>query len=122
MAKAANGPTQGDADKTALIDAVWETYTSLRMLDVSAMTLPQKRQYVVQLEEVLNAHIALENANFAALVGDAAKQMKSLKKQAVEVQNSLEGFKTMAQVLNIVGDALGVFEKIVALVPIVLHV
>lgn len=117
MAKAADGPTPGDADKTALIDAVWETYSSLRMLDVSAMTLPQKKQYVVQLEEVLNAHIALENANFAVLVGDAAKQMKSLKKQAVEVKNSLEGFKTMAQVLNIVGDALGVFEKIVALVP-----
>ena len=51
------------------------------------------------------------------LVGDAAKQMKSLKKQAVAVKNSLEGFKTMAQVLNIVGDALGVFEKIAALVP-----
>ena len=117
MAKAVDGATPGDSDKTALIDAVWETYSSLRMLDVSAMTLPQKKQYVVQLEEVLNAHIALENANFAVLVGDAAKQMKSLKKQAVEVKNSLEGFKTMAQVLNIVGDALGVFEKIAALVP-----
>ena len=119
MAKAADTPAPAppSADKTALIDAVWETYTSLRMLDVSAMTLPQKKQYVVQLEEVLNAHIALENANFALLVGDAAKQMKRLRKQAVGVQASLQGFKTMAQVLNIVGDALGVFEKIVALVP-----
>ena len=117
MAKAVDAPTPGDSDKNVLVDAVWETYSSLRMLDVSAMTLPQKKQYVVQLEEVLNAHIALENANFVVLVGDTAKQMKSLKKQAVEVKNSLEGFKTMAQVLNIVGDALGVFEKIVALVP-----
>ena len=117
MAKAADGATPGDSDKKVLVDAIWETYTSLRMLDVSAMTLPQKKQYVVQLEEVLNAHIALENANFAVLVGDAAHQMKSLKKQAVDVQKSLQGFKTTAQVLQVVGDALGVFEKIVALVP-----
>lgn len=121
MAKAADAtvptPAPGGADKKALVDAIWDTYSALRMLDVSTMTLPQKKQYVVQIEEVLNAHIALENANFATLVGDATKQMKSLKKQAGDVQKSLQGFQTTAQVLQIVGDALGVFEKIVALVP-----
>ncbi len=121
MAKAADAtvptPAPGGADKKALVDAIWDTYSALRMLDVSTMTLPQKKQYVVQIEEVLNAHIALENANFATLVGDATKQMKSLKKQAADVQKSLQGFQTTAQVLQIVGDALGVFEKIVALVP-----
>ena len=117
MAKAADTTASDGADKKALVDSIWDTYSALRMLDVSTMTLPQKKQYVVQIEDVLNAHIALENANFAVLVGDAAKQMKSLKKQAGDVQKSLQGFQTTAQVLQIVGDALGVFEKIVALVP-----
>ena len=120
MAKAADttgGAAPPGSDTIVLVDAVWDTDSALRMLDVRTMTLPQKKQYVVQLEDVLNAHIALENAIFAVLVSDAAKQMKSLKKQAADVQKSLQGFKTTAQVLQVVGDALGVFEKIVALVP-----
>lgn len=107
--------SSGTPSKRALVDAIWDTYVSLRMLDVGAMKLPEKHKYVEQLDAVLHAHLALENANFAKVLGRARAEVTTLHEKTLAVQTSLQGFKTTAEVLNIVGSALGIFTSLVTL-------